>query len=85
MVLPTFLDKDTWPANSPDLNPWDYCIRDEFTQAINWDKVTRKSSLILELKRGVKKIRLDVVRESCSVWTNRLYCMIQNDGNYLRE
>ena len=56
MVFPIFLDKDTWPANSPDLN---YCIRDEFSQAINWDKVTSKSSLIAEFKRSVKKFRLD--------------------------
>ena len=68
--------------NSPDLNPLDYCIWDEFAQAINWDNVTLKNS---EVKRGVKKIRLYVVRESCSVWTNRLYRMIENDGNYLRE
>ena len=32
-----------------------------------------------------QKNRLDVVRESCFVWTNRLYRMTQNDGNYLRE
>ena len=75
MVLPIFLDKNTWPANSPHLNPLDYCIWDEFAQAINWDRVTWKSSLIVEFKRGVKKIRLDVVRQSCSVWTNRLYRM----------
>ena len=81
----SFIDKDTWPANSPDLNPLDYCIWDEFAQTISWDKVTSKSSLIAEFKRGVKKIRLYVVRESCSVWTNRLYRMTQNDGNYLRE
>ena len=82
--FPSFLDKDTWPANNLDLNPLDYCIWDEFAQAINWDKVTSKSSLIAELKRDVKKIRLDVIRENCSVWTNRLYRMAQNDGNYLR-
>ena len=85
MVFPSFLDKDTWPANSPDLNPLDYCIWDEFAQTINWDTVTSKSSLIAELKRSVKKIRLNVVREGCFVWTNRLYRMTQNDGNYLRE
>ena len=82
MVFRTFLDKDTCPANSPDLN---YCIWNEFAQAINWDKVTSKSALIAELKRCVKRIRLYVVRESCSVWTNRSYPMTQNDGNYLRE
>ena len=85
MVFLTFLDKDTWPVTSPDFNPLDYYIRDEFAQAINWDKVTSKSSLIAELKRSVKKILLDVVRESYSIWTSRLYHMTQNNGNYLRE
>ena len=83
--FPSCIDKDTWPANTPYLNPLDCCIWDEFAQTINWDKATSKSSLIAEFKRGVKKIRLDVVRESCSVWTNRLYRMTQNYGNYLRE
>lgn len=83
--FPAFIDKDTWPSNSPDLNPLDYCIWDEFAHAVNWQKVTSKATLITELKRAVKLIRLDVVRESCSVWTNRLYRMVQNDGNYLRE
>ena len=40
--------------------------------------MTSKSSPIVEPKRGVKKIRLDVVRESCSVWMNRLYRVTQN-------
>ena len=53
--FPSFIDKDTWPANSPDLNPLDHCIWDEFAQAINWDKVTSESSLIAALKHGVKK------------------------------
>ena len=67
LVLPRFLDKDTWAMNSPELDHLDYCIWDEFAQAINWSKVTAKSSLISELKRDMKKNRFDVVRESCSV------------------
>ena len=77
----SFIDKDTLPVNSLDSNPLDYYIWDEFSQVINWNKMTSKSSLISEVKREVKKIRLYVVRESCSVWTNRLY---RNEGNYLR-
>ena len=77
VVFPSFLDKDTYPANSPALNPLDDCIWDELGRVINWNKVTWKSPLIAELKRSVKKIRLDVVRESCSVWTDRLYHMTQ--------
>jgi hypothetical protein len=83
--FPGFIDRDTWPPNSPDLNPLDYCIWDEFGKAIKWEKVTSKTTLIGELKRAVKKIRIDVVRESCVTWTNRLYRLVQNDGNYLRE
>ena len=71
--LPCFIDKDHWPPNSPDLKPLDYCIWDEFARAINWDLVTSKTALINELKRAVKKIRPQVVFESCASWTNRLY------------
>ena len=53
--FPSFIAKGTWPADSPDLNLLNYCIWKEFTQTINWTKVTRKSSLIWELKRSVKK------------------------------
>ena len=83
--FPSFLDKDTRPANSPDLNPLGYCIWDELAQVINWHKATSKGSLTAELKCDVKKIRLDVVRESYSVQTNRLYGMAQNETNYLTE
>jgi len=83
--FPRFFDKSTWPANSPDLNPMDYSIWDEFAQAINWEKATSKTTLIAEVKRGVNKIRPDVVRESCSIWTNRLYRMSKNDGNFLKK
>ncbi len=51
-----FIDKNNWPPNSPDLNPLDYCIWDEFAQRVNWEKVTLKPTLIDELKRAVKRI-----------------------------
>ena len=80
--LPCFIDKDHWPPNSPDLNPLDYCIWDEFARAINCDLVTSKTALINELKRAVKKIRPEVVFESCVSWTNRLK---QANGNCLSK
>ncbi|CAF3244156.1 unnamed protein product [Rotaria socialis] len=83
----SFIDKNHWPPNSPDLNPLDYSIWDEFAHAIQcqWDKVTSKATLIDELKRSVKTIRQDVVFESCSSWTNRLYRVSKTNGCYLRE
>jgi inhibitor of nuclear factor kappa-B kinase subunit alpha len=38
--FPSFIDKDHWPPNSPDLNPLDYCIWNEFAQAIKLNTVT---------------------------------------------
>jgi len=82
--FPSFIDKDHWPPNSPDLNPLDYCIWDEFAQQVKWDTVTSKKTLITALKRAVRKISQDVVTESCASWTNRLYRLSQDNGNYVR-
>ena len=83
MNFPSFIDKDYWSPNSPDLNPLDYSIWDEFAQQINWAKVKPKKTLVDELKRSVKRIRDSVVLESCQSWTNRLYRLSENKGNYL--
>ena len=81
--FPSFIDKDYWPPNSPDLNPLDYSIWDEFVKVINWNKVKSKATLIQQLKSSLKKIRELVIVESCTSWTNRLHRINQNDGNYL--
>ena len=39
--------------------------------------MTSKTALSNELKRGVKKIRPEVIFESCAFWTNRLYRLKQ--------
>ncbi|CAF2168477.1 unnamed protein product [Rotaria magnacalcarata] len=83
--LPCFIDKDHWPPSSPDLNPLDYCIWDEFASAINWDLVTSKTALINELKRSVKKIHPEVVFESCASRTNRSHRLKQANGNCLNK
>ena len=80
----SFIDKDHWPPNSPDLNPLDYCVWNDIAQVIKWNAVTSKKTLIVPLKRAVKKISNDVVFESCFSWTNRLYQMSQDKGNYLK-
>ena len=38
--FPSFIDKDHWPPNSPDLNLLDYSIWDEFAHVIQWNNVT---------------------------------------------
>ena len=55
--FPSFIDKDHWPPNSPDLNPLDYSIWDGLAHAVNWDKITSKNTLIIEVERAVGKLR----------------------------
>ena len=74
--FPSFIDKYHWPPNSPDLNPLDYSIWDDFVKVIDWNKIKSKATL--------KKIRESFIVESCTGWTNRLYRTSQNDGNYLQ-
>ena len=47
--------------------------------------MTSKTALINELKRAVKKIRPEVVFESCASWTDRLYQLKQANGNCLSK
>ena len=62
-IFPTFTDKDHWPANNPDLNPFDLSIWDELAHAVNWDKITSKNTLIIEqLERFINKLSVKVVR-----------------------
>ena len=83
--LPAFFDKDRWPPNSPDMNPLDYSIWDEFARAIRWDRVETKSSLIDELKRAVHTIRPEVVLESCASWPSRLLRISRMGAEYLSK
>ena len=82
--FPSFIEKDHWPPNSPDLNPLDYSIWDELVHAVNWDKVTSKKTLIVAVKQAIGKIRQQVVFESGASSTNQLYHISQNDGDYFR-
>ena len=81
--FPSFIDDDHWPPNSPDLNRLNYSIWNELVSTIDWDKVKSKTTLIQQSKSLFKNTCESVVFESCASWTNRLYRMSQNDGNYL--
>ena len=51
---------------------------------IDWNRVTSKATIIEELKHPVRNIRQNVVFESCAYLANRLHCISQNNGDYLR-
>ncbi|CAF4646246.1 unnamed protein product [Rotaria socialis] len=54
--FPSFISKDRWPPNSPDLCPFDYSLWNELAKLMNWKKITTKELLTQEIKHSVKKI-----------------------------
>ena len=82
--LASFIPKDRWPANSSNLNPLDYCIWNELVEAMNCSRIKTKLTLIEGLKRSIKKVKPEIVLESCNDFPKRLYRLLQNDGRYLR-
>ena len=51
--FPSIIDKDRYPSNSPDLKPLDYFIWDELADAVDWNKITSKRTLIDELEKAL--------------------------------
>ena len=50
----SFISKDCWPSNSPDLFPLDYGLWNELAKSINWNKITKKATMINVIKPSVK-------------------------------
>ena len=81
--FPDFWRYGHWPPNSSELNPLDYCVWTELGEKMNWSRITNTQTLIDQIRQGVKKIRMDVVRRSITSWTKRVYQMLQHEGEYV--
>ena len=79
--LPKFFDKARWPPNSPDLNPCDYGLWAELGSRINWATVHSKKTLVAQIRAASRKVRRQVVKDTCSKWGLRLRRLLCSNGN----
>ena len=83
--FPSFIDKDHWPPNSPDLNPLDYSIWDELLIGIRSRRKILSSSRWNErLERFVNKLSLKVVRLGlidCLTYPKMMEIIFDNKNN----
>ena len=70
--FPTFIPKNRWPPNSPDLCPLDYSLWNEVAAGMDWNMITTKETLINEIKRSVKTITKEKFLHSVLDFTVRL-------------
>jgi len=69
---PAFIPPDLWPANSPDLNPVDYCIWGRVQQCVYQKPVKDVDELKQRLVEVWSGLRQTVVDDAIDEWRRRL-------------
>ena len=84
---PDFIDKDSSPPNSPDLNPLDYVVWGAMLEAYN--KLTTKPKNIPELKDALqiiwKDLSLETIQKSVLGFRKRLQGCVKADGGHFEH
>jgi len=82
--LPDFIDRDSWPPSSPDLNPLDYFAWGYMESKLN-DLKIKQITTITTFKKKIEKIwndiPMDMVRAACNSFRKRLRLVIKENGN----
>lgn len=82
--LPDFIDRDSWPPSSPDLNPLDYFAWGYMESKLNDLKITKVTTINAFKKKIVKiwnEIPMEMVRAACESFLKRLRLVIREKGN----
>ena len=79
----TFITKDEWPPNSPDLSPLDYCVWNALSEAVYRCR-REKFATLEELKQAIvtawDTVSLDTIRGSILQWKRRLNAVVRAEG-----
>ena len=82
--FPRFIDSDTWPPNSTDLNGLDYYVWDAIGNNMHWDNVENYDSLKDEIKKGFARVpKIDLAR-SVESWSRRILSILKIKGAYIK-
>lgn len=81
--VPDFIDKDSWPAASPDLNPLDYFVWGYMLSKLkdlNIAKVTNLAKFESILVKIWDEMPMDIVRAACNSFSERLRRVVKENG-----
>lgn len=84
-IFQSFIPKERWPPNSPELNPLDYSIWAKISSLVDYKKVTSKVTLINQIKKSIEKIDQNYLREVIGSFLKRVYSVEKNDGKLIFE
>ena len=84
---PDFIDKDSWPPNSPDMNPLDYAVWGAMLET--YKKLTTKPKNIPELKNTLQIIwndlPLETIQKSVLGFRKRLQACVKANGGHFEH
>jgi hypothetical protein len=78
-----FIPKERWPPNSPELNPLDYSIWDSISNDIDYGKVETIDDLRREVKKSIKKLDVNYVRDTINVFLRRVRSVEKHNGELI--
>ena len=79
----TFLDKNHWPPNSPDLNPLDYFYWNEVLKYIQIGSFTKHEEFKIKISEACGRVELEKIQKSVDSFTSRVRNVENLKGNYL--
>lgn len=84
---PDFIDKDSWPPNSPDMNPLDYHVWGAMSEV--FDKLNPKPRDVAELKVALEGIWNNLpdepIRKSVLSFRRRLSACVKAGGSHFEQ
>lgn len=78
-----FISKERWPPNSPELNPLDYSIWNSISNNVAYQKVKTVNDLRREIEKATKKIDIHYLRDTISVFLQRVRSVEKHDGDLI--
>jgi hypothetical protein len=84
-LFPAILDKDVWPANSPDLNAMDYSIWSILEQKISATRYATVEQLKAALQKAWDEISVETCASVVDNFMKRLNACIQQKGGHFEH
>lgn len=76
----SYIPKQDWLSNSPDLAPMDYAINYVFKKFLNAKVVKSRAQLVRSIRTAWSKVQITVIRRALLSWKRRVGMMLEKFG-----
>ena len=81
--IPSFINKELWPARSPDFNPLNFSIWFILEAKVSACVHSALDALKAKLKKEWDAIHQEQIRAACDAFVGRLKTVVRNKGGYI--